>query len=228
MLKCSFPNNYRLHYISSFEPNLGISWHDFKTRNIDHRSKAECQEYDATHLSPISDAIQRGACAIILEEELPSKSHGNNTQGILVEMNEDTENVHRTIPSGSELVVKKVMPIVVSLLREPEIIMQETFQRLAYQLRDESIPQQLAAIEDEESEEHKAMKKAVKQRLIDMTRQEVEENPEFRKAALKVVYLEDWDQDYTDILWFCISFWFQSDNSGLKLPNNQIWVIDRA
>jgi hypothetical protein len=96
--------------------------HDgYRSMVIDHRSKAECQEYDATHLSPISDAIQRGACAIVLEEELPSKSHGNNTQGILVEMNEDTENVHRTILPSSELIVKKVMPIGVSLLREPEL-----------------------------------------------------------------------------------------------------------
>jgi 3'-phosphoadenosine 5'-phosphosulfate sulfotransferase (PAPS reductase)/FAD synthetase len=92
-----------------------------------------------------------------------------------------------------------------------------------YQLRDESVTRQLAAIEDEGSEEHKAMKEAMKQRMIDMIRKEDEENPEFRKAALKVVDLEDWDMD---MLWFCITYWFQNDNSGLKLPSDQIWVID--
>lgn len=78
------------------------------------------------------------------------------------------------------------MPIVVSLLREPEIIMQETFQQLVYQLQDESITRQLAAIEDKESKEYKAIKKAVKQTIIDTTRQEVEENPEFREAASRL------------------------------------------
>jgi hypothetical protein len=71
------------------------------------------------------------------------------------------------------------------------------------------------------------MKKAVNQIMIDMIRQEVEENPEFRKAALKIADLKDWDHDYTDSLWIYISYWFQNDNFGLKLPNNQIWVIDR-
>jgi hypothetical protein len=56
-----------------------------------------------------------------------------------VEINEDTEDVYHTISSSSELAVHKVMPILVSLLNEPEIIMQETIQRLAYQLRDDSI-----------------------------------------------------------------------------------------
>jgi hypothetical protein len=49
-----------------------------------------------------------------------------------VEMNELTENVYRTISSCSELVVQEVMPVMVTLLREPEVIMQETFKRLAY------------------------------------------------------------------------------------------------
>jgi hypothetical protein len=140
------------------DDNRRYAIHDgYRSRVINNQSEAKCQEYDATHLSPISDAIQRGNCAIVLEEELPEESLDKITHGILVKMNEYTENVHRIISSSSELVVQKVMPIMVSLLREPAIIMQETFQRLAYQLRDESITKQLAAIEDEESDEHKAM-----------------------------------------------------------------------
>jgi hypothetical protein len=189
--------------------------HDgYRSRVINHQSNAECEEYDAKHLSPISDAIQRGTCAIVLENELPEERLNSITQGILVEMNEDTENVHRTISSSSELVVQRVMPIVVSLLSKPTIIVQETIRRLAYQLRDDNITRQLAEIEDEESEEHKAMKKAVRQRMIDMIRQEVEENPGFRQAALKIgnaAHLNVWDHDYTDRLWFYISYWFQND-----------------
>jgi hypothetical protein len=52
----------------------------YRSRVMNHRSEAECQEYDATHPSPISNAIQRGTCALVLEEALPAKIN-NNTVG---------------------------------------------------------------------------------------------------------------------------------------------------
>ena len=167
---------------------------------------------------PLSDAIQEGNCAVVLEKEMRQKNGQERDafRGILVKINDS---------AGFEpgvIVAERKLHVLVATLYEQEAMVQETYKRLWMKTREDELTLELAGIKDQESSEYEEVLAKVKEYMKKVMKKALEDNQELL-VAISRLYGEKFD---ADALWIRMANWWEQENTGVKLPNDQVWCID--
>ncbi|MCJ1383394.1 hypothetical protein MMC17_006508 [Xylographa soralifera] len=165
---------------------------------------------------PLHDIIQRGNCYLILADDSPSKKEGHTKAlGIL-------GNVIGSSNDGHILNFEAADQVLVFNTSEKECIILETAERVAHQLRAETLTAELAAMDAETgTEKYEAVLELFKKRLDEVCMEE----------AKSELLTEAFDQVYNGAnagrsLRVLVRDWFYHDIVGKSLSAEQQWHVD--
>jgi hypothetical protein len=167
---------------------------------------------------PLSDAIQEGNCAVVLEVEMRQQNGQERDafRGILVKINDS---------AGSEpgvIVAERKLHVLVATLYEQEAMVQETYKRLWMKTREDELTSELAGIEDQQSSVYKEIWGKVMKKMKKVMKEALEDDQELL-VAMPRLYGEKFD---AEVLWIRMANWWEQENTGVKIPKDKVWCID--
>ena len=167
---------------------------------------------------PLSDAIQGGNCAVVLGQEMTQKNGQERDafRGILVRINDSADS------EPGVIVAEEKLHVLVATLYEQEAMVQETYKRLWIKVKEDELTAKLMGIKDQDSEECKEALAKVKDKMKKILKVALEADQELL-AAIPRMYGKEFD---TDALWMRMAYWWEQENTGVRLPDGQVWNID--
>jgi hypothetical protein len=197
-----------------FQDDKGIWYQLFHARNSSngpHFGSPELLRERRQDGRVLLNALHAGNCAVVLERDVGCTNglSSDVVRGILVKTKEgETED---------GILAERKMHVYVANLYSYNALVQETLKRLALQIRDDELTAKLATITNEENAEYKEILEEIKKKMKEVMREAFQEDPNLMAAVARVH-----GANYEDQMWNWIINWFYNDNTGVKLPNDQV------
>jgi hypothetical protein len=173
------------------------------------------QAYNALNKFPMNDLISNGECFIV--------QAAGGSEGILASLVPPHERA-QTIEDLEGIPVKTRHHIIFKEATPAQAILQNALESLAQELRNDELTDKLLILEIQDTpkeEEHLDTLKALKDKMKDMMRKAIEQNPDLGPAIDSI-----WGSEWRDLVWVCIGDWYYHDFKASKMPADQIWYVD--
>jgi hypothetical protein len=169
---------------------------------------------------PLNDLICGGECFIIR-----GMMFGNAVnEGIIASLVPASERGEVT-GTLDGIPVRTRYHITFSEASPAQTILQNTIEILARELRNNELTDKLKNLNEQDvgeaDEEYVSTINALKEKMKDMMKGAIQQNPELGPAIDSI-----WGSKWRDLMWVCIGDWYYNDFKATKLPDDQIWYID--
>jgi hypothetical protein len=197
-----------------------VDW--YRSRKLSSWTNDEKVAFDREQNDPLCREIDSGKCVLIYDD----KSRANDTLMACMALIEDIpEDFEHSSVNSSELStgikVHRTRTVIMSLLRDEEVRMMETFRNLATIVAADHETSNLSAIQDHDSEEWKSCMSNIKTKMREVVADALNSNPELVETIKNTI-----GADVEEYMWAFIPKIFSHTITMQETSNEQIWFVD--